>query len=77
MMSISFLVPFQGFQVHYDDIEAFVLQLEGSKRWRVYRPRTEDETLPKHSSRMPLGPVGRSFLFFILKNASLLFEPRL
>lgn len=32
--------PFsQGFAPHYDDIEAFVLQINGSKHWRVYAPR--------------------------------------
>ena len=29
-------VSAQGFAPHFDDIEAFVLQLEGRKRWRVY-----------------------------------------
>lgn len=29
----------QGFAPHYDDIDAFVLQIEGSKHWRVYEPR--------------------------------------
>ncbi|XP_016084559.1 bifunctional lysine-specific demethylase and histidyl-hydroxylase NO66-like [Sinocyclocheilus grahami] len=29
----------QGFAPHYDDIEAFILQLEGKKHWRVYNPR--------------------------------------
>lgn len=29
----------QGFAPHYDDIEAFVLQIEGRKLWRVYSPR--------------------------------------
>lgn len=29
----------QGFAPHYDDIEAFVIQLEGKKHWRVYNPR--------------------------------------
>lgn len=29
----------QGFAPHYDDIEAFVFQIEGAKRWRVYNPR--------------------------------------
>lgn len=29
----------QGFAPHYDDIEAFVLQIEGSKNWKVYKPR--------------------------------------
>jgi bifunctional lysine-specific demethylase and histidyl-hydroxylase NO66 len=28
----------QGFAPHYDDIEAFCLQLEGRKRWKVYPP---------------------------------------
>lgn len=28
----------QGFAPHYDDIEAFVLQLEGRKHWTLYAP---------------------------------------
>ena len=28
----------QGFAPHFDDIEAFILQLSGQKRWRVYQP---------------------------------------
>lgn len=40
----------QGFAPHYDDIEAFVLQLEGKKRWRVYKPLNENEVLPRLSS---------------------------
>jgi len=41
----------QGFAPHYDDIEAFILQLEGYKRWRVYAPMSKRETLPRESSR--------------------------
>ena len=41
----------QGFAPHFDDIEAFVLQLEGQKRWRVYKPKTENDLLPRHSSK--------------------------
>ncbi|KAL3919554.1 MAG: hypothetical protein SGILL_003700, partial [Bacillariaceae sp.] len=37
----------QGFAPHYDDIEAFCLQLEGSKRWKVYKPTLK---LPRTSS---------------------------
>jgi len=37
----------QGFAPHYDDIEAFVLQLEGKKRWRIYRSRYEADLLGK------------------------------
>lgn len=40
----------QGFAPHYDDIEAFCLQLEGRKRWKVYAPLTRGETLPRQSS---------------------------
>lgn len=41
----------QGFAPHYDDIEAFILQLEGFKHWRVYPPMSKTETLPRESSR--------------------------
>jgi lysine-specific demethylase/histidyl-hydroxylase NO66 len=41
----------QGFAPHYDDIEAFILQLEGYKHWRVYPPFNKLETLPRVSSR--------------------------
>lgn len=29
----------QGFAPHYDDIEAFVIQIDGEKLWKVYAPR--------------------------------------
>jgi lysine-specific demethylase/histidyl-hydroxylase NO66 len=41
----------QGFAPHYDDIEAFCLQLEGSKRWKVYAPLQKSERLPRTSSQ--------------------------
>lgn len=37
----------QGFAPHYDDIDAFCLQLQGSKRWKVYEPTIK---LPRTSS---------------------------
>jgi len=37
----------QGFSPHFDDIDAFILQLEGKKRWRVYAPRSQEEMLPR------------------------------
>jgi lysine-specific demethylase/histidyl-hydroxylase NO66 len=40
----------QGFAPHYDDVEVFILQLEGKKRWRLYEPRTPMEKLPRFSS---------------------------
>ncbi|MGH0148075.1 UNVERIFIED_CONTAM: hypothetical protein FKN15_020428 [Acipenser sinensis] len=44
----------QGFAPHYDDIEAFVVQLEGKKHWRVYNPRTKEEVLPQVSSPLQI-----------------------
>lgn len=37
----SYLTPagMQGFAPHSDDIEAFVMQLDGKKRWKLYSPR--------------------------------------
>ena len=31
----------QGFAPHYDDVDVFVLQQEGKKRWRIYEPFTK------------------------------------
>ena len=41
----------QGCAPHYDDIEAFVLQVEGKKRWKIYKPRNLDEILPQLESQ--------------------------
>ncbi|KAB0799651.1 hypothetical protein PPYR_07531 [Photinus pyralis] len=41
----------QGFAPHYDDIEAFVLQLEGRKHWKLYAPLTPSKVLPRYSSQ--------------------------
>ena len=40
----------QGFAPHYDDIEAFIMQIEGKKQWRLYKPRSRQEMLPRVSS---------------------------
>lgn len=40
----------QGFAPHYDDIEAFVLQIEGRKKWKLYKPRHYADVLPRYSS---------------------------
>mmetsp|Transcript_14893 Transcript_14893/g.32175 ORF Transcript_14893/g.32175 Transcript_14893/m.32175 type:complete len:831 (-) Transcript_14893:147-2639(-) len=51
--SNAYLTPLhsQGFAPHYDDVDVFILQLEGYKRWRVYAPMNKQETLPRVSSR--------------------------
>lgn len=41
----------QGFAPHFDDIDAFVCQVSGRKRWRVYAPRGDGcDALPRRSS---------------------------
>ncbi|XP_060907797.1 ribosomal oxygenase 1 [Labrus mixtus] len=67
----------QGFAPHYDDIEAFVVQLEGKKHWRVYNPRTEDEILPVLSSpNFNQADIGKPILEVVLEPGDLLYFPR-
>lgn len=41
----------QGFAPHFDDVDAFVCQIEGSKKWRIYNPRADGlDDLPRQSS---------------------------
>ncbi|KAK6015611.1 cupin family protein, partial [Ostertagia ostertagi] len=39
-----------GFAPHWDEIDAFLLQLEGRKYWKVYAPDSRDNELPRESS---------------------------
>ena len=41
----------QGFAPHYDDIDAFLLQLEGKKQWNLYKPPNEEMLLDLEPSR--------------------------
>ncbi|KAK7083514.1 hypothetical protein SK128_014647, partial [Halocaridina rubra] len=67
----------QGFAPHWDDIEAFILQLEGKKRWRVYEPRNDEEVLPESSSpNLDQESIGDPILDTILEPGDLLYFPR-
>jgi len=67
----------QGFAPHYDDIEAFVLQLEGKKRWRLYDPRTPAEVLPRYSSaNFEQSELGECILDTVLEPGDMLYFPR-
>ncbi|XP_042646865.1 ribosomal oxygenase 1 [Tyto alba] len=67
----------QGFAPHYDDIEAFVLQLEGKKHWRVYSPRTDAEVLPQFSSvNLTQAELGEPMLETVLEAGDMLYFPR-
>lgn len=44
-------VDHQGFAPHFDDIDAFICQIAGCKRWKVYAPRGDGlDDLPRGSS---------------------------
>lgn len=67
----------QGFAPHYDDVEVFILQLEGKKHWRVYEPRTAQETLPRYSScNFSQDEIGKPIMDMILQPGDLLYMPR-
>lgn len=67
----------QGFAPHYDDIEAFVLQVEGKKHWRVYAPRSDEETLPRVSSpNYSQDEIGEPIMDVILEPGDMLYFPR-
>jgi lysine-specific demethylase/histidyl-hydroxylase NO66 len=68
----------QGFAPHYDDIEAFILQLEGKKHWRIYLPPTECK-LARFSSRdFKEGEdnLGTPVMEVVLEPGDILYFPR-
>jgi len=67
----------QGFAPHYDDVEVFIMQLEGKKRWRLYKPRNSQETLPRYSSQnFQQNEIGKPMMDVILEPGDLLYMPR-
>ena len=76
----SYLTPAgcQGFAPHWDDVDAFILQVEGVKHWRIYAPRSPDEALPRFSSpnfaQDELG--GEPLAEVTLRPGDLLYLPR-
>lgn len=63
----------QGLPPHYDDVEVFILQLEGEKRWRLYTPTVP---LAREYSLEPEHRIGSPTHDIILKAGDLLYFPR-
>ena len=66
----------QGFAVHHDTHDVFVLQVSGHKRWRIYRPVVE---LPLKEQRWPAdaaGAVGEPVHDITLRAGDTLYIPR-
>jgi len=67
----------QGFAPHYDDVEVFMLQLEGKKHWKLHKSRTEEEKLPRYSSQnFSQEEVGEPFMEMDLEPGDMLYLPR-
>lgn len=67
----------QGFSPHWDDIEAIVLQIEGRKSWKLYRPRSPEEALPRYSSgNFEQDDIGEPILEVDIGPGDLLYLPR-
>ncbi|XP_036098719.1 ribosomal oxygenase 2 isoform X1 [Molossus molossus] len=63
----------QGLPPHFDDVEVFILQLEGEKHWRLYHPTVP---LAREYSVEAEGRIGRPAHEFTLKPGDLLYFPR-
>ena len=70
----------QGFRAHYDDIDAFILQVEGAKRWRLFHPSDEEDVLPRFSSQdfqvEGSRALGACVLDVVLQPGDMLYMPR-
>lgn len=67
----------QGFSPHWDDVEAFVVQLEGRKQWRIHAAREATDILPRESSKnFTQEEVGEPIMTVWLEPGDLLYFPR-
>jgi len=65
----------QGFEPHFDTHDVFVLQLAGSKAWRVYES-AETLPMPDNDRRVSSDEIGSPLGEFELERGDLLYIPR-
>ncbi|CUI14636.1 Hypothetical protein, putative [Bodo saltans] len=67
----------QGFAPHYDDVDVFLLQLEGSKRWRLHEAPLPSDRLSRHSSEdYKPNEIGPAMITTTLRAGDVLYMPR-
>eukprot|EP00050_Salpingoeca_kvevrii_P022164 m.122193 g.122193 ORF g.122193 m.122193 type:complete len:509 (-) comp9624_c1_seq1:36-1562(-) len=64
----------QGLAPHHDDIEAFVLQVEGRKKWKLYKPK--QELALTYSDDLDRSSLGAPILEVTLNAGDVLYFPR-
>ena len=66
----------QGLAPHHDDVEVFVMQTQGSKRWCVYAPLDGFELPAQPSPSLDPAALGPCVLDVTLRPGDLLYLPR-
>ncbi|KAF8777857.1 Ribosomal oxygenase 1 like protein [Argiope bruennichi] len=66
----------QGFPPHFDDIDAFVLQIEGTKHWKFYTPSEKDELATASSADLDEAALGEPCMEVEVNPGDLLYFPR-
>ena len=66
----------QGFQCHYDLHEVFVLQVEGTKHWRVFRPLTDAPVESWNAEAAEEVLQTEPYVDVVLEKGDVLYVPR-
>lgn len=64
----------QALAPHHDDVEVFVLQTEGRKKWKLYHPLVE--LAGEHSSDLSDNQIGEPWMELTVEEGDLLYFPR-
>ncbi|GLI67008.1 hypothetical protein VaNZ11_011104 [Volvox africanus] len=66
----------QGLAPHHDDVELFVCQTQGTKKWRLYKPVNGFELPSKCSGDLPQEELGEPILEVNMQPGDVLYVPR-
>ena len=66
----------QGFAPHFDDVEAFVLQTEGSKNWKLYETDEPNVLASESSENFSQEELLACFYESIVNKGDMLYFPR-
>ncbi|GAX75760.1 hypothetical protein CEUSTIGMA_g3203.t1 [Chlamydomonas eustigma] len=66
----------QGLAPHHDDVELWICQTQGTKRWKLYAPLAGFELPNKPSQDLPQEMIGEPIMDITLKVGDVLYLPR-